>query len=211
MFDSLWPNGLYSPLDSSVCGISQVRTLEWVAIPFSWGSSRARDWTQVSCIASRFFTIWATHMRNQLYDYVWYVLIQSIASLLQIKKEDIKFKVVNFTLSVIKIWVGEKLELVLSYKLSKRCSVDFFCPNCPCFCNQEWAELFLLMGKLTLGLKTISTEELWSSTFSSVLLETIFWLKSDLVIKVFDWKSLLFWYTTKPHALTLAVRGEKRH
>ena len=36
------------------------RILEWVAYPFSRGSSRPRDWTQVSCIAGRFFTIWAT-------------------------------------------------------------------------------------------------------------------------------------------------------
>ena len=34
--------------------------LEWVAIPFSRGSSRPQDWTQVSCIAGRFFTVWAT-------------------------------------------------------------------------------------------------------------------------------------------------------
>ena len=31
-------------------GILQARTLEWVAIPFSRGSSRPRDRTQVSCI-----------------------------------------------------------------------------------------------------------------------------------------------------------------
>ena len=34
-----------SPPDSSVHGILQARTLEWVAIPFSRGSSRPRDWT----------------------------------------------------------------------------------------------------------------------------------------------------------------------
>ena len=45
---------------SSVHGIFQARILEWVAIPFSRGSSQARDKTQVSCIAGRFFTIWAT-------------------------------------------------------------------------------------------------------------------------------------------------------
>ena len=33
--------------------------LNWV-IPFYRGSSQPRDWTQVSCTASRFFTIWAT-------------------------------------------------------------------------------------------------------------------------------------------------------
>ena len=49
-----------SPLGSSVHGISQARILEWVAIHFSRGSSRLRDWTEVSHIAGRFFTIWAT-------------------------------------------------------------------------------------------------------------------------------------------------------
>ena len=34
----------------------QERILEWVAIPFSRGSSQPRDQTQVSCIAGRFFS-----------------------------------------------------------------------------------------------------------------------------------------------------------
>ena len=37
-------------------GILQARILEWVAFPFSRGSSQPRDQTQVSCIAGRFFT-----------------------------------------------------------------------------------------------------------------------------------------------------------
>ena len=45
---------------SPVHGILQARILEWVAIPFSRGSSRPKDQTQVSWIAGRFFTIWAT-------------------------------------------------------------------------------------------------------------------------------------------------------
>ena len=49
-----------SPPGSSVHGILQTRILEWLVIPFSRGSSQPRDWTQVSCIASRFFTNWAT-------------------------------------------------------------------------------------------------------------------------------------------------------
>ena len=49
-----------SPPGSSVHGILQARILEWVAIPFSRGSSQPRDWTQPSLIAGRFFTIWAT-------------------------------------------------------------------------------------------------------------------------------------------------------
>ena len=35
------------------------RILEWVAYPFSSGSSRPRNWTGVSCIVGRFFTNWA--------------------------------------------------------------------------------------------------------------------------------------------------------
>ena len=42
---------------SSVYGISHARIPEWIAIPFSRGSSWPRGWTQVSCIAGRFFTI----------------------------------------------------------------------------------------------------------------------------------------------------------
>ena len=35
------------------------RILEWVAYPFSSGSSQPRNQTRVSCIAGRFFTNWA--------------------------------------------------------------------------------------------------------------------------------------------------------
>ena len=45
-----------SPLGSSVRGILKVRILEWVAIYFSRGSSQPRDRTQVSYLASGFFT-----------------------------------------------------------------------------------------------------------------------------------------------------------
>ena len=44
----------------SVCGISQGRILECVAISFSRGSSQPRDHTWVSHIAGRLFTVWAT-------------------------------------------------------------------------------------------------------------------------------------------------------
>ena len=69
MSDSLWPHGLMdcSLPESSAHGIFQESTLEWVAIPFSRGSSWPRDWTLalqftelVSCIASRVFTLWAS-------------------------------------------------------------------------------------------------------------------------------------------------------
>ena len=58
----------YSPQGSSVHGISQARILEWVAISFSRGSSWPRNWTYISCIAGRFFTIWAT---REAQVFVW--------------------------------------------------------------------------------------------------------------------------------------------
>ena len=57
MSNSLWPMDC-SPPGYSVHGIIQAQILEWVAIPFSRGSSQASDWTWVSCIAGSFFTIW---------------------------------------------------------------------------------------------------------------------------------------------------------
>ena len=47
---------LCNPMDYTVQGILQAGTLEWVAVPFSRGSSQPRDRTQVSRIAGRFFT-----------------------------------------------------------------------------------------------------------------------------------------------------------
>ena len=56
---------LSNPMDSNPPGFSvhrifQARILEWLAIPFSRESSQPRDGTWLSCIASRFFTVWAT-------------------------------------------------------------------------------------------------------------------------------------------------------
>ena len=54
---------LCDPMDCSPpgCFIRGIlwRMLEWVAMPFSMGSSQPRDQTQVSETAGRFFTIWA--------------------------------------------------------------------------------------------------------------------------------------------------------
>ena len=60
----------YSRLGSSVRGISQARVPEWVAISFSRGSSQPRDRTQVSCIAGRCFTIWATREAIKVKDFI---------------------------------------------------------------------------------------------------------------------------------------------
>ena len=52
----------------SVHGILQARIQEWVAFPFSRGSSQPTDRTQVSRIAGRFFTSWATREAQEYWS-----------------------------------------------------------------------------------------------------------------------------------------------
>ena len=52
--------------------ILQARILEWVAFPFSRGSSQPRDQTQVSHLAGGFFTSWATREAPRLLEWVAY-------------------------------------------------------------------------------------------------------------------------------------------
>ena len=60
-----------SPSNSSVHGISQTRILDWVAIFSSKVSSQPRDRTQVSCLASRFFTTELPMKPHQPDIYEW--------------------------------------------------------------------------------------------------------------------------------------------
>ena len=59
MSNSLKPHRL-SPSRLSVHGIFPARIQEWVAISFSRGSSRPRDWTCVSCTGRQILHSWAT-------------------------------------------------------------------------------------------------------------------------------------------------------
>ena len=53
---TLWDPIDYSLPGSFVHGILQARILEWVVMPYSWGSSWPRDQTGISCFAGGFFT-----------------------------------------------------------------------------------------------------------------------------------------------------------
>ena len=63
---------LCDPMDHSVQGILQARILEWVAVPFSRVSSQPRDQIQLSCIAGRFFTSWATRESPLILEWAAY-------------------------------------------------------------------------------------------------------------------------------------------
>ena len=68
VYDPLQPHGLYSPWNSPG------KNTEWVAMPFSRGSSWWRDQTQVSCIEGKFFTV-------QLFATLWTVAHQTPLSM----------------------------------------------------------------------------------------------------------------------------------
>ena len=59
---------LWDPKDYTVHGILLARILEWVAFPFSRGSSQPRYQTQVSHIAGGFFTSWVTRETQECWS-----------------------------------------------------------------------------------------------------------------------------------------------
>ena len=66
---TIWDPMGYSLPGFPVHGILQARTLEWVAISFSKGSSWPRDPALVSHIKGRLFTTWVTReaLDSQMY------------------------------------------------------------------------------------------------------------------------------------------------
>ena len=62
MSNSLWSHGLQS------MEFYRSRIPDWAAYPFSRGSSQSRDQTQVSRIAGRFFTSWATRKAQEYWS-----------------------------------------------------------------------------------------------------------------------------------------------
>ena len=64
--------------------------LEWVAYPFSSGSSQFRNWTGVSCIAGGFITCWATRetlnfLSSSSFFFFFLIFISSLLNYLSIR------------------------------------------------------------------------------------------------------------------------------
>ena len=70
---------LCNPMNYIIHGILQARILEWVAFSFSTGSSQLRDWTQISCIADRFFNTWAAREAQEYWSGFSSVQFSSVA------------------------------------------------------------------------------------------------------------------------------------
>ena len=112
---------LCDPMDCSlpgsyVHGISHARILEWVAISFSRVSPQPKLWTQVSYIAGKFCTIWAT--REALINFIHNNNFRFNFWLIQILKgPDIKFKEMMLKLSFIfSFWETQCWDFLLQCK-----------------------------------------------------------------------------------------------
>ena len=104
----------YSLPGSSVHGISQARILEWVALSFSRGSSQPRDWTQVTRIAGRRFTVWAT--RETIYQML--DTLRRITTILQ--------TLGMVLLGSVCLFLQKQVGIILTSK---------------CFCNIKWKNI----------------------------------------------------------------------
>ena len=71
MYDSLWPYVQYSLPGSSAHRFLQARTLEWVATPFSKGSSQPRVQTRISYISCRAGCSFTTDTSSEAQKRIW--------------------------------------------------------------------------------------------------------------------------------------------
>ena len=104
---------LCNPMDYRVHGILQARILEWVAFPFSSGSSPPRNSTGISCIAGGFFTNWAVREASitttlsqvtiifLLQDFLFFLQSFFWPSLLHITSKMMLLKHTNLIISVL--------------------------------------------------------------------------------------------------------------
>ena len=106
---------LCNPIDYTVHGMLQARILEWVAVPFSKGSSQPRNQTMVSCIAGGLFTNWASFFTDWaiLYfpepgkPYIWGGITISSPNGRSISVLDILFKIDSKSPWKNKCWLHE--------------------------------------------------------------------------------------------------------
>ena len=92
---------------SSVYRILQARILEWVAIPFSRGSSQPRDWTWVSCTEGRFFTAWVTREVPHKLFILFYFICCCITHISFLKTDTPRGKLTcPIYMQISRVWLG---------------------------------------------------------------------------------------------------------
>ena len=148
LYLTLWHPRDYSPPGSFVQGILQARILEWVAISFSRRSSWPRNWTQVSFIAGRIFTVWAT--RNQCHQNRDIFLVRSAGMTLSIVRlvSGFKWSTINYylgTVSIQKIIFRSQLFFCLERMF---CEASLFWLTCTLFHWTLFTTFFSLITSL---------------------------------------------------------------
>ena len=104
---------LCNPMDYTFHEILQARILEWVAFPFSRGSSQPRDWSQVSCIAGGFFTSWATREAQEYWS-------GEQRTWLHTRPEKIKSQI-QFPIISVKNWSIDLVTILILIRQRERC------------------------------------------------------------------------------------------
>ena len=146
---------LCDPMDYTVYSILQARILEWVAYPFSGGSSQLRDRAQISRIAGEFFTSWATREAQYALhkEYYSYFFQKSCGTLrhpfpskvtiskpfVQVKMDQIKFTSRVHSLLIFSPFLGYSTTAKswpisfyskYCYRWIRNCASDFFYSSC---------------------------------------------------------------------------------
>ena len=124
---------LCDPMDYIVHGILQARILEWVAFPFSRGSSQPRDRTQVSHIAGGLFTSWATREAHRRYNNKENkdIIIMNVRRMVTFREEDRVVTREGHTWSlwksghVLLLWTAWLLHVCSLYNYLFKCLVIF--------------------------------------------------------------------------------------
>ena len=95
-------------------GIVQRRTLEWVAMPSSRGSSQPGDRSQVFCIADGFFTVWVIFFFLIKIWFIYYVVLVS-----GVQQSD----------SAIHKCISIFFQIIFPYSLLQSIEYSFLCQN----------------------------------------------------------------------------------
>ena len=194
----LYPT-LCDPVDcslpgSSICGALQARILEWVAISFSRGSSRPRDRTQVSLIAGRRFTLWAT--RALIYNICFSLsdLLHSVWQTLHLPTSTVVAQSLSLIWLFATPWTAAcqaSLSFTIFQSLLKLMSIKLMPSNHLILCR-----LLLLLPSVFPSIRVFSSEsalcirwpKYWSFSFSiSLSIEY-----SGLISFRIDWWAIIF-------------------
>ena len=176
LFDTPWTVACQVPMS-----ILQVRILEWVACPFSRGSSWPRNPTGVSCIAGWFFTSWVTREAHYKWIHTHTHIYLSLVSLKCISLHLIVMNEWNLPLDILSIrCIWNEFETLSGSTVNMlTCAHNYACVAkfYKCFCTMEWSIISLVHQAQLLNKLQLKPFVLWIC-FCSSCCDIIMKLKS---------------------------------